>query len=119
MSTKDDKVELLDRALNGADGSSDPEVADLARLARTLSDELAFEVKPDRTTRAMFMAGVGARHHRPHWLGVLTPALAVVSLLALLFVVAARSDNGPLVGVRKALNAVGVAREPLASVTRQ
>jgi hypothetical protein len=101
----------LDAALEGAEPTD--EVESLVEVAARLEDGMDVDAPTASRERALFTRGVGLRKKGFNPLRVVSPALAVVGLVAIIAFVAGRALPGQtLYPVREALDSVGLANLP-------
>jgi hypothetical protein len=101
----------LDAALQGAKPTE--EVEPLVEAAARLEERMDVDAPAAARERALFTRGVGLRRKGFNPLRVLSPALAVVGLVAIIAVIGGRALPGEtLYPVREALGSVGLAKLP-------
>jgi hypothetical protein len=101
----------LDSALGGAEPTY--EVEDLVEVAARLEERMDVDAPAAGRERALFTRGVGLRRKGFNPLRVVSPALAVVGLVAIVAFVGGRALPGEtLYPVREALGSVGLANLP-------
>jgi hypothetical protein len=101
----------LDAALEGAKPTD--EVEPLVEVAARLEERMDVDAPAAARERALFTRGVGLRRKRFNPLRVVSPALAVVGLVAIIAVIGGRALPGEtLYPVREALGSVGLANLP-------
>jgi hypothetical protein len=101
----------LDAALKGAEPTQ--EVETLVEVAARLEERLDVDAPAAGRERALFTRGVGLRRKGFNPLRVVSPALAVVGLVAIIAFVGGRALPGEtLYPVREALGSVGLANLP-------
>jgi hypothetical protein len=101
----------LDAALEGAEPTD--EVEPLVEMAARLEDGMDVDAPTGSRERALFTRGVGLRKKGFNPLRVVSPALAVVGLVAIIAFVGGRALPGEtLYPVREALDSVGLADLP-------
>jgi hypothetical protein len=101
----------LDSALGGAEPTE--EVESLLEVAARLEDGMDVDAPTASRERALFTRGVGLRKKRFNPLRVVSPALAVVGLVAIIAFIGGRALPGEtLYPVREALDSVGLANLP-------
>ncbi|MGH2818086.1 MAG: hypothetical protein ACRDJS_06450 [Actinomycetota bacterium] len=101
----------LDAALEGAEPTH--ELEPLVEVATQLEDGMDVDAPTASRERALFTRGVGLRRKGFNPLRVVSPALAVVGLVAIIAFVAGRALPGQtLYPVREAMDSVGLANLP-------
>jgi hypothetical protein len=101
----------LDAALEGANPTQ--EVEPLVEVAARLQDRMDVDAPAAARERALFTRGVGLRRKGFNPLRVVSPALAVVGLVAIIAFIGGRALPGEtLYPVREALGSVGLANLP-------
>ena len=101
----------LDAALEGAEPTD--EVETLVEMAAQVEDEMDVDAPTASRERALFTRGVGLRKKGFNPLRVVSPALAVVGLVAIIAFIGGRALPGEtLYPVREALDSVGLANLP-------
>jgi hypothetical protein len=101
----------LDAALEGAKPTQ--EVEPLAEVAARLEERMGVDAPAAARERALFTSGVGLRRKGFNPLRVVSPALAVVGLVAIIAFIGGRALPGEtLYPVREALDSVGLANLP-------
>jgi hypothetical protein len=101
----------LDAALEGAKPTQ--EVEPLVEVAARLEERMDVDAPAGARERALFTRGVGLRRKGFNPLRVVSPALAVVGLVAIIAVIGGRALPGEtLYPVREALDSVGLANLP-------
>jgi hypothetical protein len=101
----------LDAALQGAKPTE--EVEPLVEAAARLEERMDVDAPAAARERALFTRGVGLRRKGFNPLRVVSPALAVVGLVAIIAVIGGRALPGEtLYPVREALGSVGLAKLP-------
>ena len=101
----------LDAALEGAKPTED--VEPLVEVAARIEERMDVDAPAAARERALFTRGVGLRRKGFNPLRVVSPALAVVGLVAIIAVIGGRALPGEtLYPVREALGSVGLANLP-------
>jgi hypothetical protein len=101
----------LDAALE--EGKTTAEVEPLVEVAAQLQERMDVDAPAASRERALFTGGVGLRKKGFNPLRVVTPALAVVGLIAIIAFIGGRALPGEtLYPVREALGSVGLANLP-------
>ncbi|MGH2808106.1 MAG: hypothetical protein ACRDKT_12625 [Actinomycetota bacterium] len=109
------QARALDRALAGETGHGEPD--GLLATASELRGAFDFDIPSASRERAMFVSGVGTRHHRLNPLRLFVPAVAFLALVLLAYLGGRTALPGDsLYPVRKALGSVGLAQSALEEI---